>query len=72
TSFSITLPQADYVQVAVFDVLGREVVRLVDGPMIAGSHTFTFDGSEFASGVYFLRVSSVMHGDQIQKLILLK
>ncbi len=42
----------------VFDVLGREVARLVDDIRDAGSYTVTFDGSGLPSGTYFCRLES--------------
>jgi hypothetical protein len=47
------------VRVAVYDVLGRTVAVLVNGPMQAGSHTLLFDGAGLASGVYFARMTAV-------------
>ena len=62
TSLSLTLPQSMHVTVAIYDVLGREVHRLTDGVLQAGSHTFTWDVSDSSpnlpSGLYFYRVSN--------------
>jgi hypothetical protein len=46
------------VRLAVYDLLGREVAVLVDGPMSAGSHSVTFDASTLTSGVYMYRIVS--------------
>jgi hypothetical protein len=55
----------------VYDVIGREVRTLVNGPKVAGSYTIQFDGSDLPSGVYFYRLRA---GDftSVKKLILLK
>jgi hypothetical protein len=45
-------------RLAVYDILGREVAVLVDGPMPAGIHTVTFNASGFASGVYVYRLEA--------------
>ena len=55
-----TLPSAQEVRVAVYDVLGRRVQTLVDGLKEAGPHRATWDGVDrsggtLASGVYFVR-----------------
>ena len=38
TTIEFTLPSAGQASLTIYDVLGREVARLVDGPMIAGGH----------------------------------
>ena len=50
-------------QVAVYDVLGREVARLVNGSLDAGWHEVQWDGrndrgATVSSGVYLLRVQA--------------
>jgi hypothetical protein len=45
-------------RLAIYDLLGREVAVLVDGPMSAGAHSVTFDGSGYSSGVYLVRLTS--------------
>ena len=46
------------VRLSVYDVLGREVAVLVDGPVAAGTHTAPFDAGALASGVYVVRLES--------------
>jgi hypothetical protein len=46
------------VKLSVFDILGREVATLVDGPMPAGSHSVTFDATGLASGIYLVRLEA--------------
>jgi hypothetical protein len=46
------------VKLTVYAVNGQKVATLVDGPVSAGSHAVKFDGSRFASGVYFYRFES--------------
>jgi len=40
----------------VFDLLGKEVITLVNETKEAGYYTVEFDGSNFASGVYFYKL----------------
>ena len=41
----------------VFDLLGRRVAVLVDGPVTAGPQTATLDASQLASGTYVVRLT---------------
>ena len=59
------------VTLTVYDVLGREVMTLVDGRQVAGQHRVTFDGATLASGVYFYRLETPV-GRQVRKMILVK
>jgi photosystem II stability/assembly factor-like uncharacterized protein len=53
---TLALPSAAEVRAAVYDVLGREVAVLHDGPLAAGSHRFAFD-SDLPTGVYLVRAT---------------
>ena len=58
TTIRFALPVASHVVIEVYDVLGREVARLVDGEMGAGHHTVVFEGRGLASGIYVYRMFS--------------
>jgi hypothetical protein len=47
------LPQDAKVSLVIYDIAGREVATLFDSPQTVGYHELTFDGSRFASGLYF-------------------
>jgi len=55
----------------VYDVLGNEVVTLVDEFKPAGNYEVEFNANRLASGVYFYRLTSGSFSDS-KKLILLK
>ena len=71
TTIKFTLPKNSNVKLAVYDILGRLVTKLVDGNLTAGYHTVQFNASNLASGVYFYRIEA---GNfvQVKKLMLLK
>ena len=56
-------PEPMEVQVAVYDLLGRQVATLVDGRLDAGRHTEQFSASSLAPGMYFVRLRA---GDRTQ------
>ena len=58
TVISYQLAVNSFVTVKVYDELGREVARLVNGDQIAGNHSVRWDASAFSSGVYFYDLSA--------------
>src|SRR5690606_20394484 len=65
------LAEAGAVRLSVYDLLGREVARLVDGRAEAGRHTAVFDASALPSGTYLVRFEAGGRV-QTQRLTLLK
>ncbi len=57
TSIRFSLPADGEASLAVFDLNGREVARLVNGPLAAGEHSVTFSAGNLPSGAYFCRLS---------------
>jgi hypothetical protein len=64
------------VSLKVYDMLGREVVTLVDGMKETGYYSATFDASRLASGIYFARLVAQSDNSkpfvQTMKLLLTK
>jgi hypothetical protein len=67
TTVKVRLPRSGHVTITVFDMLGREVARLVDADAEAGDYAYTWDGRNFkdeavASGSYLctLRFNDMM------------
>jgi hypothetical protein len=58
TLIQYQLPGAGPVRLTVYDILGREVARLVDGIQQPGTHEARFDGGGLASGVYLYRLQT--------------
>ena len=58
TTISYTIPKDGMVTLKVYDVLGREVERLVNEVQKVGKYEVNFDASRLASGVYFYRLVS--------------
>ncbi len=58
TTISYQTDVEGLVQLKVYDVLGREVAVLVDGLQQAGNHEIRFNGTQFSSGIYFLRLTA--------------
>jgi len=58
TTIRFSLPQRSHVTLKVFDVLGREVARLVNEKKDAGEHRVVWDATGLPSGVYFYRLTT--------------
>ncbi|NQS97552.1 MAG: T9SS type A sorting domain-containing protein [candidate division Zixibacteria bacterium] len=56
TDLVFQLPESGNISLAVYDVTGREVVKLAEGWYNEGSCQFSFDGSQLSSGIYFARL----------------
>jgi hypothetical protein len=56
TTASYRLSGPAYVLMNLYDLLGREVLRIVDGAQAIGRHAVTIDGSRLPPGVYVLWV----------------
>jgi hypothetical protein len=63
--------QSQHVSLKVYDILGNEVVTLVNGEQTAGSYEIEFNASDFPSGIYFYQLSAGKFVDT-KKMILLK
>jgi lysophospholipase L1-like esterase len=72
TVISYNLPIGSDIKLMVFDLLGREVAKLVDGWATAGSHKVSFNASHLSSGIYFYSLMSSSGFTQSKKMVLLK
>ena len=71
TTIEFDIPRPSKVRLIIYDVLGKEVVRLVDGERSAGHYAVRFNASQVPSGVYFCRLSADGFS-QSQKVVVLK
>jgi hypothetical protein len=57
-TLTVTLAEAGTVRLTVYDLLGREVRVLADGPLAAGAHRVALDGAGLPAGVYLVRLAT--------------
>jgi D-alanyl-D-alanine carboxypeptidase len=71
TTIEFTLPKSEYVELKVYNILGKEVATLVAKKLNQGNHIYQFDGKNLASGVYYYQLVA---GDyrEVKKMILLR
>ncbi len=58
TEIKYQLPEAAHVSLTIYNMLGQEVVRLVDKQQAIGFYTVTWDAAKFASGPYIYKLEA--------------
>ena len=71
TNIRYNIPEAGIVSLKLYDILGNEIATLVDTEKSAGPHSVELNASNYASGVYFYKLTS---GNfvSVKKMMLLK
>lgn len=71
TKIKYQIPKSSFVNLKIFDIIGREVITLVNEEKQMGYFEIDFDGSNLPSGVYFYRLQAGAF-KETKKLILMK
>ena len=71
TTITYGVPTESDVKITVYDMLGREIVQLVNQNMSAGAHQITWQASNQSSGLYMIKMVSNDY-TSIQKVLLMK
>lgn len=58
TFIKFTLPEYSRVNITVYDILGREVMQLLNRQMSAGIHRIAFNAAGLPSGIYIYRMQA--------------
>ena len=58
TVINYSLPNDGDASMVIYDMLGREVATLFNGPQKAGTYDLRFDGSSLSSGIYIYRLKA--------------
>jgi len=71
------IPKNAYVQVVIYDVLGRQVEKLVDGMQSGGTYNIHWSPSRLSSGIYFCRIQArsqdgAINFNSVKKLLYMK
>jgi hypothetical protein len=71
TTISFQLPVSDYVQLAVYDMLGKEISELVNERVNPGTYEVEWNATNYPNGVYLYKLTA---GDytQTKKMVLAK
>ena len=71
TTIRFTVPFNSFVTLTIYDIMGREIERLVAEERHAGTYTVKFNPKNLSSGMYFYRLQSGAFSET-KKLLLLK
>jgi len=71
TTIEYSIPNRSNVKLIVYDIMGREVARLVDRYQDAGMHSVVWNAQLFSSGVYYYRITAGDFSD-VKRLMLVK
>jgi hypothetical protein len=71
TKITYQIPELSFVTLKIYDALGNEIIKLVNGEKPVGSYKIEFDATTLPSGIYFYRLQA---GNFVEnkKMILLK
>lgn len=71
TSISYQIPNQSRVTLKIYDLLGNQIVELINKDQSAGSYTVSFNASKISSGIYFYKLQT---GNFIstKKMVLMK
>ena len=77
TTIAYKVPQQSHITLTVYNILGQEVVRLVDQAQAPGRYTIVWNGTNalgqtVTSGVYLYRLTSSTGYNQAKRITLLK
>lgn len=71
TNIYSSVPFQSHVEIKIFDILGREICKLVDEVKNNGKYTAKFDAAKLSSGVYFYTIKAGGFA-RVKKMVLLK
>ena len=63
--------KSELVELIVYNILGKDVATLVSSKLNSGNHTYTFDGKNLASGIYYYQLIAGDHRE-VKKMVLIK
>lgn len=71
TNIKFDLPSNVFVNLRIYDILGREITTLLNEKMTAGPHSVEFSPVNLSSGVYFYRITAGDFSD-VKKMVFIK
>jgi hypothetical protein len=71
TKIRFDIPKNTYVKIRIFDLTGKEIMKLLNDYLSAGAYEILWNANNYSSGVYFYRIEAGSFV-QIKKMVLIK
>lgn len=71
TTIEFSIPKQEYVNLKVYDLLGKEIKTLVSNNLQSGKYSVNFDASNLPSGMYFYKLTAGSYSS-VKKMTLIK
>lgn len=71
TKINYQLPVSNFVRLKIYDILGKEIMTLVNEKQNAGSYSVNFDAGNLSSGIYFYQLTTDGYSDT-KRMVLIK
>ena len=71
TTIRFSLPKKEFVELKVYNTLGKEVATIVSNELNQGNYSFMFNGTNLVSGVYYYQLIAGEY-NEIKRMVLLK
>jgi hypothetical protein len=72
TVITYQIPVQCHVSLKIYDLLGKEILTLVDGIQEANKYTLPLDARSLSSGIYFYKLDAEGHFSQTRKMLRIK
>jgi subtilisin family serine protease len=71
TRIKFALPKSEFVNIKIYDILGKEISTLVNENLTAGYYEVEFNANNLSSGMYFYKFESSTFTD-VKRMVLIK
>jgi hypothetical protein len=71
TTIKFEIPREEFTQLVIYDALGREVAKLLNKDLTAGSYEVEWNAENYGSGIYFYQLKAGNY-NETRKMMLLK
>lgn len=71
TTIEFSIPKRTYIQIIIFDILGRNIETVIDEQLIAGTYKISWNAEKFTSGIYYYKLIAD-NFTETKKMVLIK